>query len=166
VRTAIDQAIQMVEPLVKERGHRMHVTTPAAALHLEADSHRVTQIAANLLNNAAKYTEPGGNIWLTLESESEAAVIRVRDDGIGIAPGMLSQVFELFARAEQRESGGRDGLGIGLALVQRLVEQHGGTITAASDGLGRGAQFVVRLPKRSAALDQVLVIKQVAVDKP
>lgn len=164
LRTAIDQAVQIVEPLVKERGHHIQIAMPAKALPLEADPHRVTQIAANLLNNAAKYTEPGGNISLTVENQSEAAVIRVRDDGIGIAPEMLAEVFELFARVEQHEGGGRDGLGIGLALVQRLVQQHGGTITAASGGLGQGAEFVVTLPKRSASAP-VLVITQVAVDK-
>lgn len=163
LRTAIDQAVQIIEPLVKERGHQVQIAMPATALHLNADPHRMTQIAANLLNNAAKYTEPGGNISLTVENRDEAAVIRVRDNGIGIAPEMLSEVFELFARVEQQEASGRDGLGIGLALVQRLVQQHGGTITAASGGLGQGAEFVVTLPKRAAS-DQVLVITPVAVD--
>jgi signal transduction histidine kinase len=124
------------------------------------------QIVANVLNNAAKYTDPGGDIRVSLEEEADAAVLRVRDDGIGIAPEMLSRVFELFARVEQRESNERDGLGIGLALVQRLVQQHGGTIGAASDGPGKGAEFVVRLPKRAPTSDQLLLIRKVPVDKP
>lgn len=164
-RTAVDQAVQMVEPLVKERGHRVRVAMPARALWLEADPHRLCQVVANLLNNAAKYTDPGGNIRVALEEEVDAAVLCVCDDGIGIAPDMLSRVFELFARAEQSESNERDGLGIGLALVQRLVQQHGGTIEASSAGPGKGAQFVVRLPKRAPASDQLLLIRQVPVDK-
>jgi signal transduction histidine kinase len=145
----------------------MAVATPARALILDADPHRVTQIVANLLNNAAKYTDPGGTIRVALEDEAGHAVLRVSDDGIGIAPDMLGRVFELFAR-EQSESNERDGLGIGLALVQRLVQQHGGTIVAASDGPGKGAEFVVRLPKRPArpdAGDQLLLIRKVPVDK-
>lgn len=166
-RTAVGEAVQMVEPLVQERGHRVAVATPARALMVDADPQRVTQIIANLLNNAAKYTDPGGTIRVALEAEAGHAVLRVSDDGIGIAPEMLGRVFELFAR-EQSESNERDGLGIGLALVQRLVQQHGGTISAASDGRGKGAQFVVRLPKRAApstAPDQLLLIRKVPVDK-
>jgi signal transduction histidine kinase len=165
-RTALDQAVQMVEPLVKERGHAMKVAVPARAVMLDADPHRIMQIAANLLNNAAKYTDPGGNISVTLEDAGDSAVLRVADEGIGIAPDMLSTVFELFARVEQRESNERDGLGIGLALVQRLVQQHGGTISAASEGPGKGAEFVVRVPKRLPAAHQLLLIKKIPVDKP
>ena len=167
MRTAGDQAVQMVEPLVKGHGHRVAVATPARALMLDADPHRVTQIVANLLNNAAKYTNPGGSIRVALQVEADVALLRVSDDGIGIAPEMLARVFDLFAR-EQSESNERDGLGIGLALVQRLVQQHGGTITASSDGPGKGAEFVVRLPKRpsSDASDQLLQIRKVPVDKP
>lgn len=175
MRPAIDQAVHVVESLVKERGHNMHVSLPAVAVHLDADPGRVCQIAANLLTNAAKYTEPGGNIWLTVEAENDAAVLRVRDDGIGIAPEMLASVFELFARVDRPDEAGKlDGLGIGLALVQRLVKQHGGTITAKSEGLGRGTEFVVRLPKAGVSLAQThsaatpaerLVITQIPVAK-
>lgn len=145
-RTAIEQALQMTQPLITARAHQLSVTLPAAALEIEADVSRVTQIVSNLLTNAAKYTEPGGQLWLTMEGEGEAVVIRVRDNGIGIAPEMLERVFELFARVEQPEGAGPDGLGIGLSLVQRLAQQHGGTITAHSGGLGHGAEFTVRLP--------------------
>ena len=165
-RTALDQAVQMVEPLVKERGHRVQVAMPARAVMIDADPQRITQIAANLLNNAAKYSDPGGTIRITLEDAGDSAVLRVADDGIGIAPEMLSTVFELFARVEQRESNERDGLGIGLALVQRLVQQHGGTITATSDGLGKGAEFVVRVPKQPPAAHQLLLIRKIPVDNP
>lgn len=156
VRTAVEQALQMTEPLVKAREHRLTVSMPAAPLYLEADASRVTQIIANLLSNAAKYTEPGGMIQLTVEAEEGDVAICVGDNGIGIAPEMLSRVFELFARVEQLQSG-LDGLGIGLALVQRLAQQHGGTITAQSAGLGHGAEFTVRLPidfKRTGPLTE------------
>jgi signal transduction histidine kinase len=138
----------------------------------------VTQIVANLLNNAAKYTEPGGFISLNVDVEDSTAVLRGRDTGIGIAADMLTRVFGLFERVDQPHSSGREGLGIGLALVQRLVQQHGGTITAASAGLGHGAEFTIRLPMHgtstgdqaaeatdSASTDPLLVIRPVRDDK-
>ena len=177
LRTAIEQALQMNEPLIASRRHELDLSMPATPLYVEADPHRVTQIAANLLNNAAKYTEPDGRIWISAEIENSNAVLRVRDNGIGIAPDMLTRVFDLFARADQPSASGREGLGIGLALVQRLVQQHGGTITAASAGLGQGAEFTVRLPMHGApttkqpveatasGADHMLVIKQVLEDR-
>jgi signal transduction histidine kinase len=145
LRRAIDQALQMVDPLVKERNHRMSVALPANALYIDADFARVTQVVCNLLNNSVKYTDPGGYISLAMHEDGTHAVIGVRDNGIGIAPDKLGRVFELFTRVGEPHSG-RDGLGIGLALVQRLVHQHGGTIVASSDGPGQGAHFEVRLP--------------------
>jgi signal transduction histidine kinase len=175
LRTPVEQALQMTDELIVKRGHKLHLSICTVPLLLDADSQRVAQIAANLLNNAAKYTEPGGNIWLSVAREGDSAVIRVRDDGIGIAPEMLSRVFELFARVEGSQASGREGLGIGLALVQRLVHQHGGVIAAQSDGIGRGSEFVVRLPVAAAAtapggaaadgLKPLLVITAVPVDK-
>jgi signal transduction histidine kinase len=177
VRTAVEQALQMCEPLVTARKHRLDAALPATPLHLEADPNRVTQIVANLLSNAAKYTEPGGTISLKVESDAGDVVVRVRDNGIGIAPEMLSRVFELFARVDHPQSAGLDGLGIGLALVQRLAQQHGGSITASSAGLGQGAEFIVRLPADlkgvadhdggdagSGDREPLLVIKQVPED--
>jgi len=173
VRTAVEQALQMCEPLVNARQHQLEAALPGAALFLEADPNRVTQIIANLLSNAAKYTEPGGVIRLKVELDTGDVVVRVRDNGIGIAPEMLLRVFELFARVDQPQSRGLDGLGIGLALVQRLAQQHGGSITASSAGLGKGSEFVVRLPadaSRAAGAnagserEPLLVIKQVPED--
>ncbi|HEV7803190.1 MAG TPA: sensor histidine kinase [Burkholderiales bacterium] len=165
VRTAIEQALQMTEPLIATRQHRLDVAMPAAPLYLNADPSRITQIVANLLTNAAKYTEPGGKISLAVEAEGTEVVIRVRDNGIGISPDMLSRVFELFARVDQPQTGGLDGLGIGLTLVQRLAQQHGGSITANSAGLGHGAEFTVRLPTDFGAdadsLETKLVIRPV-----
>ncbi|HET7159705.1 MAG TPA: HAMP domain-containing sensor histidine kinase, partial [Burkholderiales bacterium] len=148
LRTAIEQALQMTQPLINAKAHQLSVSLPEAALEIEADLSRVTQIVSNLLTNAAKYTEPGGQLSLRVEGDAREVVIRVRDNGIGIAPDMLDRVFELFARVEQPEGAGPDGLGIGLSLVQRLAQQHGGTITAHSRGLGHGSELIVRLPRK------------------
>jgi signal transduction histidine kinase len=101
---------------------------------------------SNLLNNAAKYTEEGGRIWLTVESSADEAVIRVRDTGVGIAPEILPKLFEMFTQVQASVSRSEGGLGIGLSLVRSLVEMHGGSVQAFSEGLGRGSEFVVRLP--------------------
>ena len=106
---------------------------------------------SNLLNNAAKYTEPGGRIWLTVERQRGEAVVRVRDTGVGIAAEMLPRIFEMFSQVDRSLERSQGGLGIGLALVRRLVEMHGGTVEARSDGLGKGSEFVVRLPVLVAA---------------
>ena len=163
LRRAIDQALQVVDPLVKERNHHVSVALPAAALYVDADFARVTQIVCNLLTNAVKYTDAGGYISLAAREEDGDAVIRVRDNGIGIAPDKLARVFELFARVDEPHSG-REGLGIGLALVQRLVHQHGGSITAGSPGIGHGAEFEVRLPLGKAG-EPLLFIEKVPSDK-
>jgi signal transduction histidine kinase len=163
LRGPVEHALQMTESLIRTRQHTLRSEVTDTPLYIDADAHRIAQVAANLLTNAAKYTEPGGNIWLNVHAKDGHAQLCVRDDGIGISPDMLPRVFELFARAEQPQSSGREGLGIGLALVQRLVEQHGGSITAHSPGLGCGTEFIVHLPLASA--DDVLVIKQVPVEK-
>ena len=164
VRAPIEQALEMTRELVRTRNQTLHVSLPAAPVYAIADAERVTQIAANLLSNASKYSDAGHNVWLDLEAADGYAVIRVRDDGIGIAPEMLATVFELFARIDASPSVAREGLGIGLALVQRLVEQHGGTITAHSDGPGRGSQFEVRLPSE-VETERMLVIRQMNMEK-
>lgn len=164
LRAPIEQALEMTRELVSARSQKLHVSLPAEPVYAIADPERVTQIAANLLSNASKYSDEGDNVWLTVEATEDSAVIRVRDDGIGIAPDMLATVFELFARVDASPSLPREGLGIGLALVQRLVEQHGGTITAHSDGPGRGSEFAVRLPSR-VETGRMLVIEQVNVEK-
>jgi signal transduction histidine kinase/CheY-like chemotaxis protein len=148
----VAQAVQTSGPHLKARYHEFEVAAPAEPLWLEADPARLVQILVNLLNNAAKYTEPGGHVWLTAGPSTDGtaeAVIRVRDDGMGIPSGMLPHVFELFTQGEWSAEHAQGGMGIGLALVRRLVELHGGTITAASAGLGQGSEFVVRLPASS-----------------
>src|SRR5262249_42183157 len=104
------------------------------------------QILVNLLDNAVKYTDPGGEVWLTCVREGQEVIIRVWDTGIGIAPEMLPRIFDLFAQADHTLERARGGLGIGLTLIRNLVEMHGGTITASSAGLGKGSEFIVRLP--------------------
>jgi signal transduction histidine kinase len=166
VRSAVEQALQVTEPLIASRNHRLVAALPAVPLFLEADPNRITQVVANLLTNAAKYTKPGGMIRLSVAAEAGDIVISVSDNGVGIAPEMLSRVFELFARIDQPQTEGVDGLGIGLTLVQRLIQQHGGSITAHSGGLGLGSEFVVRLAGDSAGLagadaEPLLVIRKI-----
>ncbi|HEX8200300.1 MAG TPA: ATP-binding protein, partial [Isosphaeraceae bacterium] len=140
----VARAVEATRPLIEARGHALAVTLPPEPLWLEADPVRLVQVLANLLTNAAKYTDPGGRIALEATDEAGGSlVLRVRDSGIGIAPEMLARVFDLFAQAGPTAG----GLGIGLALVKSLVERHGGTITATSAGPGRGSEFTVRLPR-------------------
>jgi signal transduction histidine kinase/ActR/RegA family two-component response regulator len=143
----ITQAVQTSAPHIKARHHQFDVVAPSEPIWLEADPARLVQIIVNLLNNAAKYTEPGGHIRLTAGKEADGTTaIRVRDNGMGIPAEMLPHVFELFTQGEWSADHAQGGMGIGLALVRRLVELHGGTITASSPGLGQGSEFVVCLP--------------------
>ena len=146
LRSAVDHAISTSRPLVDERRHELLCDLAEEPLWVLADGTRVEQIISNLINNAAKYTEPGGRITLTLRREGDHAVFAVRDTGIGIDPPMLDRVFELFAQVDQSPARSRGGLGVGLTLVRRLVEMHGGRVRARSEGLSRGSEFEVRLP--------------------
>jgi PAS domain S-box-containing protein len=144
---AVQDAVETSRPLVERARHQLSVTLPDEALTLCADSVRLTQVLSNLINNAAKYTEAGGHIWLDAEREGDGVAIRVRDNGLGIQENQLPRVFDMFAQAQQPgEISGSDGLGIGLAIVRKLVEMHGGTVEAHSPGLRQGSEFVVRLP--------------------
>jgi len=144
--TVIAQAIETSGPAIDASGHTLSVNLPNEPLWLEVDEARLVQVIANLLNNAARYTDPGGKIVLTGERQGEEAVIRVRDTGVGIPPEMLGCVFDLFTQLDRPGGRGQGGLGVGLALVRRLVEMHGGTVTAQSSGPGQGSEFIVRLP--------------------
>jgi PAS domain S-box-containing protein len=146
VALPVQQAVEGAQPLVWERGLTLSVSLPAEPVYVEADPTRLQQVVGNLLSNAAKYTDPGGQVWLTARQEGGDLVLRVRDTGIGIPPDMLPRIFDLFVQAERRLKRSQGGLGIGLTLVRRLVEMHGGTVTAHSDGPGRGSKFIVRLP--------------------
>jgi CheY-like chemotaxis protein len=142
---------------MEQHGHTLTVTLPSDTLHVECDPLRLEQVLVNLLNNAAKYTPGGGHVELSGERENGHAVIRVRDDGVGIAADALAQIFEPFVRAPHRRDLSAGGLGVGLTVARSFVVLHGGTIEAHSAGPGAGAEFVVRLPAaRDAAARSVL----------
>lgn len=151
LRKLIARAVEISKPLVDEHKHTLNLIQSPEPMFMEADAVRLEQVMGNLLDNAIKYTPEGGQIWLSLSREAEAAVIRVRDSGIGIPPAMLPRVFELFSQAERTLDRTQGGLGIGLALAKRLIELHGGSVEALSEGIGHGSEFVVRLPLLSHA---------------
>jgi PAS domain S-box-containing protein len=144
--TIVGRAVETSRPLIDAGGHWLSVALPADAPRLEGDIPRLAQVFSNLLNNAAKYTEHGGNIWLTAEWQGGEILVRVKDDGIGIPPEVLPRVFDLFAQADRGLDRAQGGLGIGLTLVKSIVEMHGGTVSAFSGGPGQGSEFSVRLP--------------------
>jgi signal transduction histidine kinase len=146
LRWAVEQAGEAARPLIEEYRHELRVSLPPEPLPLEADPARLQQILVNLLHNAAKYMKPGGTIWLAGEREGEWVLLRVRDTGVGIAADLLPHIFELFTQADRSLDRPQGGLGIGLTMVQRLTQLHGGTVAAFSPGLGQGSEFVVRLP--------------------
>ena len=142
----LDQALESARPLIDERGHTLTVSIERGQLPLHVDATRVEQIVLNLLTNAAKYTENGGRIWLTAKQEGNQVVISVRDNGLGIPPEKLPEMFRLFSQGDRSLARSEGGLGIGLTIVQKLAEMHGGSADARSDGPGQGSEFVVRLP--------------------
>jgi PAS domain S-box-containing protein len=150
LRAIVTNAVQTCRPFIDARGHRLEMSLPAAPLLASVDGARMEQVVANLVNNAAKYTPPGGEIRLSLELEAEEGVLRVKDTGVGIAPELLPRVFEPFVQADHSLERTHGGLGLGLTLVHRLVELHGGTVSAHSDGPGAGCEFTVRLPAAAA----------------
>jgi CheY-like chemotaxis protein len=139
-------AVETSRPLIEAARHKLDLDLPEEPVTLIADPVRLAQIVANLLNNAAKYTEDGGRVSLSGRREGNHAVISVRDTGVGIPVEVLPRVFDLFAQADRTYHRAQGGLGIGLTLVRTLVELHGGTVSAKSEGAGRGSEFVVRLP--------------------
>jgi signal transduction histidine kinase len=132
--------------MIAARRHSMHVSLPTEPCYLNADPVRLAQVLGNLLNNACKYTEPGGNIWLTGMCTANGVTVRVRDSGMGLPPDKLENIFEMFSQVEDTLKRAQGGLGIGLSLVRNLVEMHGGSVDAYSDGPGKGSEFVIRLP--------------------
>ncbi|MGQ0764864.1 MAG: ATP-binding protein [Gemmatimonadota bacterium] len=142
----VAHAIEQVSPLLEQREHRIEVQIPRSGLRVEGDADRLGQVASNLLTNAAKYTEPGGHIRVVGSRDGETVVLAVSDNGIGIEAAMLPRVFEMFTQDRQSLDRSRGGLGLGLAIVRNLVELHGGTASATSQGSGQGATFTVRLP--------------------
>jgi signal transduction histidine kinase len=143
----VARAIELASPLLEQHQHALVVDVPRDGLRLMADPARLAQVVSNLLTNAAKYTPPGGRIQVTARAEGNEAVLRVVDTGIGIDPSMLPSIFDLFTQDRQALDRAQGGLGLGLAIVRNLVGLHGGTVAAGSAGIGRGSEFVVRLPR-------------------
>jgi CheY-like chemotaxis protein len=150
LREVVDRAVEEIQPAIDARGHELMVSMPARAVLVDADIVRLAQVFSNLLANAAKYSSGPSQIWLVAERSEDDVLIRVRDQGVGIAPEFLPNVFELFTQADVPLARTEGGLGIGLTLVKRLVEMHGGVVTASSPGPGQGSEFVVRLPVSDA----------------
>jgi CheY-like chemotaxis protein len=146
VATAVARAVEVVSPLIDLKSQRLNVAVPGSGLPVQGDPVRLAQVIANLLNNAAKYTDAGGHIYLDARREGLEVVIRVRDDGSGIPPERLDSIFDLFVQGDPSGDRSQGGLGIGLTLVRSLVQLHGGRVEARSEGLGRGSEFTVRLP--------------------
>jgi PAS domain S-box-containing protein len=144
--TIIGRAVETSQPLIDSRRHRLVLTLPPESLFVEGDLTRLVQVVGNLLNNAAKYTDEGGHIWVKAARHGDEAVIRIRDDGIGLPAELLPRIFDLFTQADQSLDRSQGGLGIGLTLVRSLVELHGGSVEARSDGATHGCEFIVRLP--------------------
>lgn len=148
--TVVAQAVETVEPQVRERGHTLSVTH-YESLYVNGDFVRLVQCVANLLTNAAKYTDRSGEIWIRTRADGDKAVIEVRDSGVGISPELLPRIFDLFVQSDRTLDRAQGGLGIGLSLVKRLIDMHGGEVTARSAGLGQGSSFEIRLPRIAAA---------------
>jgi signal transduction histidine kinase len=142
----VERAVEISAPILKAHRHELTVVLPPDKVWLEVDPVRLAQVLANMLNNAGKYTPECGRVRLVAEQEGDDVVVRVSDNGVGIVPEMLPRVFDLFAQSPQTLNRSEGGLGIGLTLVRSLVEAHGGSVQAFSDGPGKGSEFVVRLP--------------------
>ncbi|UHQ18756.1 ATP-binding protein [Lysobacter sp. KIS68-7] len=146
LRDVVVSALELARPLIDANAHRLAVTLPDGPLPIDGDRTRLAQVLANLLNNAAKYTQPGGDIALLVDRDAHAWRLRVRDDGIGIPRDMLARVFDMFTQIDQSIDRAQGGLGIGLTLVRRLVQLHGGEVSVESEGTCKGSTFTVRLP--------------------
>jgi signal transduction histidine kinase len=149
----VTAAVETSRPLIEKGQHELTVSLPDEPVMLHGDRARLTQVLANLLNNAAKYTHAGGSVSVALEQEGDDAVFRIRDTGIGIPANMLDKVFDMFTQIDSGLDRAHGGLGIGLTLVRELVTMHQGSISVTSDGPGRGSEFVVRIPIIPGLLD-------------
>jgi signal transduction histidine kinase len=155
----IDRAVESSRPLLDARRHELSVVLPAEKVFLDADATRLAQVVSNLLNNASKYTAPQGQVRLSAERQGDEVVVRVKDNGVGITAEMLPLIFDLFTQANHTLDRAEGGLGIGLTLARRLVEMHGGSITAFSAGLGKGSEFVIRLPVARATKEPATILQ-------
>jgi signal transduction histidine kinase len=153
VDAVLHDAVEAVQPLIDAGRHTLEVVLPPEPLSLHADGTRLAQVFGNLLANACKYTPGGGRIGLIVERTASHMLVRVRDNGSGIPPDMLDRIFDVFTQVDRSLERTAGGLGIGLTMARRLVEMHGGTLTAHSDGLGTGSEFIVKLPLVGAPID-------------
>ncbi len=142
----ITSAVETSRPLIEQMQHTFHMSLPEQSVMILADTTRLSQVFSNLLNNAAKYSEPGGRIDLDVETHGDHVSVRIRDRGIGIAADQMSRIFDMFTQVDQSLERAQGGLGIGLTLVRRLVEMHDGTVHVTSEGVGKGSEFIVQLP--------------------
>jgi signal transduction histidine kinase len=149
--TVIAESIETVRPMIEVNAHKLKTELPPTRIMVHADPVRLGQVLVNVLTNAVKYTDPGGAITVALCQAECCACLRIQDTGIGIDPGALPGIFDMFAREDSSAQPGRGGLGIGLALARQIVELHGGRISARSEGRGRGSEFVIRLPLQPKA---------------
>jgi PAS domain S-box-containing protein len=154
VAAAVARAVETAQPVIDAHGHELHLAMADKPIWVEADLIRLAQIIANLLTNAAKYTEKAGRITLSTEQDENEAFVRVRDTGLGVAPESVHRIFELFVQGDRSLARSQGGLGIGLTLVKRLVEMHGGTVAVTSPGPNQGSEFTIRLPALSREQDQ------------
>ncbi|HEY6395464.1 MAG TPA: ATP-binding protein, partial [Candidatus Binataceae bacterium] len=145
----------LASPIIEQRSHHLELSVPTADLLLEADPIRLSQVITNLLTNAARYTEPGGRIWVSAAREDGEIILRVRDNGIGITSELLPRIFDLFSQGTRGFDRSQGGLGLGLTIVKSLVAVHGGSVRAESQGIGKGSQFEIRLPAIEAAQSRV-----------
>jgi PAS domain S-box-containing protein len=164
--TLVDGAVETTQPTIGARHHALELDLPSEPIQLDADPVRLTQVIANLLLNAAKYTDPGGRIRLTAKRAGSELFLTVADDGIGLAADALSGLFDMFVQVKEAQDRHAGGLGIGLALARRLVELHGGTIDVRSAGIGRGSEFTIRMPCRVQAAGSVAPAAAVAQLNP
>ncbi len=160
--SALHNALETVAPDLRTRNHTLDLDHPRSALSVEGDPARMAQVFSNLIHNAAKYTDPGGNIRVSLIEEDGEAVFRVRDSGIGIDTAQIKQIFELFAQGERNIDRAEGGLGIGLTIARQLVHMHGGNIAVHSDGPGSGSEFCVRLPLAAQATTRTAMPEEYA----
>lgn len=149
LQDVLQASVETARALLERHAQQLEILVPSAPIAVEGDAVRLQQVFTNLLTNASKYTPKGGKVWLKATVEDQEAVVRIEDNGVGIAPEMLEFIFEMFAQVQSPAANG-DGLGIGLSLVKELVTLHGGTVQANSDGLGKGSVFIVRLPAFTA----------------
>jgi len=150
LRDVVKQAVETSMPLIERHQHRLEVQVPDEPAYVEADAARLAQVAANLLNNAAKYSADGGQIEVRLTEEQGMGVVSVRDQGVGIPLDMIDRIFDRFIQVGTSGHRAEGGLGIGLSIVKALVELHGGSVEVRSDGIGKGSEFSFRVPLAAA----------------